>query len=728
MRRTFNFETHPTDCDLAARAAGVGAKRAERPAGWGIATTRSLYAGVLAGILLIVAASTGCTSGSSSSSTAPSTPSQPEVVTIVANSGTPQSAPSNKPFGSPLTATVTTNGIITSGESVTFTAPASGASGTFANGTATETDVTDTNGVATSSILTANSTAGTFAVTAMVSGAAAPVSYSLTTIGSTAYTFYMSGEESAVSSYYALAGAIVVDSSGNVLAGEQDYNDGEEFSFSPQPSGDPITGGALTVDPTTGQGTLSLITNNLTVGVPNSDGVTSTETFGVQFVNANHALIMQFDGTATSSGSMDLQTLSGTPTGNFAFTLSGLSADFSAVAFGGVVTIGGTAVVGTYDVNDGSNGVKKNKAWGGTITAPDTYGRGTVTGLVNPNNGQLTLRYYVVGPEAIRLVGVSVSGTVSGSAFGQGTGTFSNASLGNSVFVVAGNVLDEYGAVGQFTTSNTSAATADFTGVGDESEPNDGVITTPEAMPITGTYSIASNGYGNLSIPLDVNTNQGLGNITTLGIYMTDPTLDINDPNNKSVGAAVGGALVSDLDAGLVTGFPLPGGIGMILPQTDAATAAADFNGNYAAGWQNLNTNFCGCEFDMIAQGTMASGGSLNLTGLVSDPLSSLGTPDLTSSGNTFTGAPAPDPSNPGRYSMTANPLQSVIDGTPVASPFQMVIYQASGGQLLWMDYDVTNLTTISTGVLEQQGSLAGLPATGKPAIKPRRRTGAKRR
>jgi hypothetical protein len=39
-----------------------------------------------------------------------------------------------------------------------------------------------------------------------------------------------------------------------------------------------------------------------------------------------------------------------------------------------------------------------------------------------------------------------------------------------------------------------------------------------------------------------------------------------------------------------------------------------------------------------------------------------------------------------------------------------MVLYQASAGQLFWLDYD-TNLVTVSLGPLEQQGDLTGIPA-----------------
>jgi hypothetical protein len=59
--------------------------------------------------------------------------------------------------------------------------------------------------------------------------------------------------------------------------------------------------------------------------------------------------------------------------------------------------------------------------------------------------------------------------------------------------------------------------------------------------------------------------------------------------------------------------------------------------------------------------------------------------------------------------------LATLIDGT-TGPKFDMVIYQASGGQLFWLDYD-TALTTVSLGPLEQQGSLASQPALRKRRI-----------
>src|ERR1700692_3649324 len=80
---------------------------------------------------------------------------------IAATSGSGQSATAGTVFANPLVANVTdANGNPVSVASVIFTAPASAPSGTFANGTNTETDTTDANGDATSTTFTADATVG----------------------------------------------------------------------------------------------------------------------------------------------------------------------------------------------------------------------------------------------------------------------------------------------------------------------------------------------------------------------------------------------------------------------------------------------------------------------------------------------------------------------------------------------------------------------------------------
>jgi hypothetical protein len=618
------------------------------------------------------------------------------LVSITATSGTPQSAAVNANFAAPLVATVVDgNQNPVSGALVTFEVPATGASGTFAGGVNTAS--TNASGVATSAAFTANGSVGTYTVTATVASGAEPANFILTNTALN-FAFYLSGLESINGpGFYALAGSVAMDGNGNVLGGEQDYNDGDGLT-SPEPSPDTILPGpaALLVDPTTGQGTLTLTTNNTSLGV------SGVETFAVQFVNSNHALIVQFDGSATSSGSMDLQTLSSALNdGNYAFTLSGVDPGLESIVFGGVFAIsnGGTALAGTFDVDDAGAPTTPTlgTAFSGTITGPDAFGRGTISSAALG----ILLNYYVVGPEAIRIIDVDDTDSGVGSVFGQGVGTFSNASLGTSVFGVESNSFGNlYAAAGMFTTNPNSGT---LNGIADDDEyDNDAIV---ESASISGNYAVASNGYGSLTIAAG-----DLGDVSVLGIYMTDPLLNLNDPNNT--GSGLGGALVADLDGAT----PISGlnGTGVVIPQTDTSTAS--FAGSYAFGAQDYNNPrlaTLGWEFDFVGQGQVDSGVLTGATGLLSDPFAIFNATGQDGTDTaTFSGTASPDPVNAGRYTLK---LGIAVAADPVN--FTTVIYQADGGQLIWLDEEVHD-NSVFLGSLEQQGSLTALPAARQPAVR----------
>src|SRR5260370_8239010 len=93
---------------------------------------RNAYASILAVVLLALGFLTGCLSSSKPA---------PPVVAIAATSGSGQSTTVGTAFAAPLVATVTTGGTPTSGVTVAFTAPASGASGTFPVAPNPQTDI-----------------------------------------------------------------------------------------------------------------------------------------------------------------------------------------------------------------------------------------------------------------------------------------------------------------------------------------------------------------------------------------------------------------------------------------------------------------------------------------------------------------------------------------------------------------------------------------------------------
>lgn len=106
----------------------------------------------------------------------------PYSISVVSGSG--QSANCGSPYANRLVAIVkNASGVGISGINVTFTAPATGPSGTFAGtGTRTETVLTDGSGVATSSAFTANATRGlAYTVTAITGALTANFTLSNTT-------------------------------------------------------------------------------------------------------------------------------------------------------------------------------------------------------------------------------------------------------------------------------------------------------------------------------------------------------------------------------------------------------------------------------------------------------------------------------------------------------------------------------------------------------------------
>jgi hypothetical protein len=676
---------------------------------------RKIYAGILAvctcmalGFLI------GC-GGSSPTTTTTTTTTTTPTVAITATSGGGQSVQVSTAFASPLIATVTSNGSPASGVSVTFTAPSSGASGTF-GGKATDTVTTGSNGQATSTTFTANATTGVYGITATATGATAPATFSLANTAATVttppnqtYVFYASGEEPGnPTKYYAVAGAITLDSAGDIIAGEQDYNDGVGNTSPGEPNTPdtiaPATG-ALIVDATTGIGTLSMTVSNTKVG---DSGV---ELFDVQFVNANHALIVQADGSATSSGSLDLQTATSV-TGNFAFAVSGVNPFTDSVGYGGVFAATSTGATGTIDINDEDGGVVTGTAFTTTNGTADTFGRTVVTGISDgpfyTQTGTLapiTFVSYPVGPEALRIIDVDTTDTAVGSAFGQGTATFTDASLGSSVFTLLGQVTQQYGTLGQFTTDTNGNFTA---GTADDNELFNGVQVEANSLANGSTYDLTGsgiNGYGSLSL-----TWTSLSpNVSSVGLYMTDPALNLNDPNNTTTD--LGGALLVDLDTAL------PGGTGVVTPQTD--TTATDFTGNYAAGFQDFNTfatayTCDGCEFDMIGPFTMTSGLLSTASADDSDPLDLIS--GVESTNDTYTSTPLAV--SAGYFSMssanaTPNPLDATIDAAATPIAFDADIYQASATTLYWLNFDADS---VFLGAIESQPSGTTFPASKKPA------------
>jgi len=148
-----------------------------------------------------------------------------------------------------------------------------------------------------------------------------------------------------------------------------------------------------------------------------------------------------------------------------------------------------------------------------------------------------------------------------------------------------------------------------------------------------------------------------------------------------------------------------------MVPQTD--TSAGSFTGKYVIAAQGFN-GFC-CEFDFVGQGAVTAG-VLSATGMVSDPFLTLNGASATNTGVKFSGTPQADTGHVGRYTMfstnsTPNPFHLKIKTANTS--FDVALYQASGGQLFWID---EGTSSVFLGSLLQQGSLTEVPAARRAA------------
>lgn len=526
----------------------------------GLATSSTFTANATAGVNYAV---TAMVSGVAAPATFTLTNTASALEIITATVGSGQSTVAGTAFATRLGATVTQGGTPKSGVVVTFTAPASGASGTFANGTATTNATTNGSGVATASIFTANATAGSYTVTASATGATS-ATFALTntaavTLGAGNYVFSASGTDSANGSY-SVAGFFTVDNTGTVTVGEQDFVD----AVTEQP--DPITGGTVAVA-SDGNLTVTLITADTAIGVA------GTETLKGALVSssASKALIAEFDTFATSSGELDLQPAAPpAPTGPYAFFANGLDSGGTQMSFGGVLNVDSAgAISGTGSVLDlNRNGALfPNETLTGTVTGPDASGRVifSLTPSVASTLPAIKLLGYIVDATHIRLVEGSdnLGGVTGGVALGQ-TGALT---VSATSYVIAATGQDPNGPI--------QVA---------------GVLTFNSDLSVSGNVSfndlIAQSPQGGSAITAGTYTlDSTTGKVTVTGI--TDTAADFTYNLNLYL-TGDGHATVIFMDSPVGTP-PAPANVlGGLAFEQAASLSASSFNGSYAVNSQQF--------------------------------------------------------------------------------------------------------------------------------------------
>ena len=318
--------------------------------------------------------------------------------TIVVAGGSGQSAQVNAAYGGPLRAFVQdsfNNPVV--GVAVTFTAPSTGASGTFSD---TAPVTTDDQGIATSPVLTANSQAGTFTVSATTAGAAAAASFSLTNLPGTASKLTFTQQPNDAIAGQAITPAITVqlrDSAGNPVSQAG-------VTVTLQSSG--VTRVARSLG-----GTISAATDGS--GLATFPGVTESQA-------GTYTLLAQAAGfvSATSSpftiragGASMIQATAGTPQGTTISTVfdnalqatvtdslgnpvNGITVTFTPPASGASAALSAPSVVTDGGGHASVNATANSIAGGYSVTAAAAGVSGTATfALTNHASGPATLAF-----------------------------------------------------------------------------------------------------------------------------------------------------------------------------------------------------------------------------------------------------------------------------------------------------------------------------------------------
>ena len=410
------------------------------------------------------------------------------------------------------------------------------------------------------------------------------------------YAFQISG---AVQSFggYQVAGAIVADGNGTITGGEQVYIDGNTF----MPGS--ILGGSYSFG-SDGRGTITLNTSSTSIAVA------GVETLGAVIVSGSHALLSEFDFSATARGSMDLQTAVHPLNGGYAFVMGG---NFP-IALGGVFNVDNSPAAGDISgagsvVDLDNSGSISSGSVAGSVSAPDSFGQVTI--LTNFDN--ITMTGFIVDDAHIKVIATAHSEAIGGVAIAQGSaaGTYvdNSAFSGRLVYGVLGECNQ-----GDFGTAIAGWLTSD--GAGNLSGFMDASFGAVDVTSdnFTGTYTVDGTGTGRVSVETSI------GNLTpgpNFIFYLTQPSLPPLAMEIDDFSAATGSASMQSAGP-----YALSGAYGL------------DF------------TTFSGTESDGTAQ--IAANGNGTFTGNadVNSNLTNLPIADLP-----FSGTVTPDPS--GRFDAT---------------------------------------------------------------------------
>ncbi len=323
------------------------------------------------------------------------------------------------------------------------------------------------------------------------------------------YAFDFSGVDSTLHPL-SIVGAFTANTAGQFQTFETDMNDAGS------PTQNVVTNGNFSsVDPTTGRGTASIQT---TLG---------PLTFAYYIVSSTRAFFISTNSGATPAVSGTISTQQPPITGfassaflnDYSFLISGSSPSGGIGDAGRFHADGVSAIsLGVLDEND--NGQVTPQPGGlsftGSFTNVDLFGRSTISLNTSP---MATFVFYLISPQSAVMQETDSSIVSNGSIQTQTGGPFSNASLkshfalnmtGTGITQIGGANPGRFDLIGDLAFDGAGNITgAEFTN--DQSS-----VIIPGSAGLTGTYSLAANGRGTMTLML------GGGTTLHFAIYVTD--------------------------------------------------------------------------------------------------------------------------------------------------------------------------------------------------------------
>gem|GEM_PF-918063 len=574
---------------------------------------------------------------------------QMQGVTISATGGTPQSASAGTIFATPLTATATEScgscSATVPGVSVTFTAPSTGASGTFSNSTNTITAATAANGQV-SETFTANTTVGgpynvaasgttpdqASAATAnfALSNTAVPILHFTVTAPSTATAgaafnitvTALDGSNNVATGYSGTVHFTSTDVSASLPANATLTNGAGTFSATLSTAGSRTITATDTVNTTiTGASSSILVVagtaTHLTVTGPAAATAGAAVSITVTALDTFNNVATGYRGTVRFTKSEPI--LLGTVPGNYTFQVSdnGVHTFSNGVTFdaSGTQTVTATDTV-TSTITGTSNTITVSAGAAGRlqVTAPSTASPGTAFNVT------------VTALDAFNNVATSYTGTVRFTSSDVAATLPSNSTLNSG----AGTFPVTLKFAGSQTITATDTVTSSITGTSSAVAVNAGAAThfslsTPAIATAGAAFSVTVTA-------LDQFNNTAIGYTGTVHFTSTDGAASL--PSNSTLSHGVGTFSVTlntsgsrtitagDTVSGLITGtsstiaVSAASGVHLQVSAVSTATAGTPFNITVAAFDQFGNTaaNYTGTVHFTSSDGAASLPGNSTLT------------------------------------------------------------------------------------------------------------------